>query len=59
MSQDVGMSEGAEQWELEEELARELEDLGLETEGGEANEHIDSEQWENEIQKMLEMHDDQ
>ena len=50
-----GGTEEAEHWE--EELARELEDLGLDTEGGVANDQTDSEQWENELQKMLEMHD--
>ena len=54
---EVGVSEGEGQWDLEEELARELEDLGLETEGDGTSDQLDSEQWENEIQKMLEMHD--
>lgn len=59
VTQEVGVSEGDGQWDLEEELARELEDLGLETEGDGTNDQVDSEQWENEIQKMLEMHSDQ
>lgn len=57
VSTQGGGAEEAEKWE--EELARELEDLGLETEGDVANDPTDSEQWENELQKMLEMHDQQ
>ena len=59
VAQEVGVAEGEGQWDLEEELARELEDLGLEAEGDGTGDQVDSEQWENEIQKMLEMHDDQ
>ena len=59
VTQEVGVPEGEGQWDLDEELARELEDLGLDTEGDGTNDQVDSEQWENEIQKMLEMHDDQ
>ena len=55
VSPEGGGAGEAAQWE--EELARELEDLGLETEGGVTNDQVDSEQWESELQKMLEMHD--
>ena len=55
VSPEGGGTGEAEKWE--EELARELEDLGLDTEGGVANDQADSEQWESELQKMLEMHD--
>ena len=55
MSPEGGGTEEAEKWE--EELARELEDLGLETEGGVANDPADADQWEHELQQMLDMHD--
>lgn len=55
VSPEGGGTGEAEQWE--EELARELEDLGLEADVGVSNDQGDPEQWENELQKMLDMHD--
>jgi len=43
-----------DQWE--EELARELEDLGVNTEDG--TDKTDDKNWEDEIERMLEMHSD-
>ncbi len=44
----------ADEWE--EEIARELEDLGVVTEEG--VDKVDDQQWEDEIERMLEMHSD-
>ncbi len=44
----------ADEWEAE--IARELEDLGVVTEEG--VEKTDDQQWEDEIERMLEMHSD-
>ena len=45
--------EETEKWEQE--LAKELEDLGLSHEET-PQDQVDSEQWENELQRMLDMH---
>ncbi len=44
----------ADEWE--EEIARELEDLGVVTEEG--MDKTEDQQWEDEIERMLEMHSD-
>ena len=50
----TGVPVPADEWD--DELARELEDLGLGDREGGANET--DQQWEDEIERMLEMHSD-